>query len=88
MYLQAKIKCDRDGTPYRVYINDELITERFYTMARDWNTKDLILESWNTLALEIENADDYTVSIENIPNYPKAKVWLEEVKWQEKPYED
>ena len=32
MYLQARIKCERDGTPYRVYINDELITERFFSI--------------------------------------------------------
>ena len=88
MYLQAKIKCERNGTPYRVYINDELITERYFTTAKNWNTNELILDTWNTLALEIEDRDDYTVSIENVPGYPKARVWIDEVKWQETPYED
>jgi len=88
MFLQARIKCERDGTPYRVYINDELITERYFTTAKNWNTNELILDTWNTLALEIEDRDDYTVSIENVPGYPKARVWIDEVKWQEKPYED
>ena len=88
MYLQAKIKCERNGTPYRVYINDELITERYFTTAKNWNTNELILDTWNTLALEIEDRDDYTVSIENVPGYPKSRVWIDEVKWQETPYED
>ena len=88
MFLQARIKCERNGTPYRVYINDELITERYFTTAKNWNTNELILDTWNTLALEIEDRDDYTVSIENVPGYPKSRVWIDEVKWQETPYED
>jgi len=88
MFLQARIKCERNGTPYRVYINDELITERYFSTAKKWNTNELILDTWNTLALEIEDRDDYTVSIENVPGYPKARVWIDEVKWQEEPYED
>ena len=88
MFLQAKIKSERNGTPYRVYINDELITERYFTTAKNWNTNELILDTWNTLALEIEDRDDYTVSIENVPGHPKARVWIEEVQWQEEPYED
>jgi len=88
MYLQAKIKCERNGTPYRVYINDELITERYFTTAKNWNTNELILDTWNTLALEIEDREDYTASIENVPGYPKARVWIEDIRWQETPYED
>ena len=88
MYLQARIKCERDGTPYRVYINDELITERYFTTAKNWNTNELILNTWNTLALEIADSNDYTVSIENVPGTPKAKVWVDSVHWQETPYED
>ena len=88
MYLQARIKCERDGTPYRVYINDELITERYFTTVKNWNTNELILNTWNTLALEIADSNDYTVSIENVPGTPKAKVWVDSVHWQETPYED
>ena len=88
MFLQAKIKCERNNTPYRVYINDELISERYFTTAKNWNTNELILETWNTLELEIVDNDDYTVSVENVPGYPKAKIWIDEVKWQEEPYED
>ena len=88
MYLQARIKCERDGTPYRVYINDELITERYFTTAKNWNTNELILNTWNTLALEIADANDYDIKIENVPGTPKAKVWVDSVHWQETPYED
>lgn len=84
MYLQAKIKCERDGTPYRVYINDELITERFFTATRNFNTKDTIQLMWNTLLLEIKDADHYDVKIENVPNHDLSnkKVWIEEVHTQ------
>ena len=88
MFLQAKIKSEKDGIPYRVYINDELITERYFTTAKNWNTNELILDTWNTLALEIEDREDYIASIENVPGYPKARVWIEDVQWQETPYEN
>lgn len=88
MFLQAKIKCERNNTPYRVYINDELITERYFTTAKNWNTNALILETWNTLELEIDKSDDYTVNVENVPGYPKTKIWIDDVRWQEEPYED
>ncbi len=70
MWIRAKIKCERDNTPYRVYINDELITERYYSCPKNWNTNDRILETWNTLGLEIADAGDYSVTIENVPGHP------------------
>ena len=96
MYLQAKIKSEKDGTPYRVYINDELITERFYTVPHGTLTpiiidgvKPVLFEDIsNILNLEIRDAKTYDVKIENVPGYPKARVWIEDVQWQEEPYED
>ena len=94
MFLQAKIKCERNGTPYRVYINDELITERFYTvphgtLTRTIGVKPVLFEDIsNILNLEIQDAKTYDVKIENVPGYQKEKVWIEDVQWQEKPYED
>jgi hypothetical protein len=71
-----------------VYINDELITERFYACPKNWSANDRIQKTWNTLGLEIVDADDYKVRIENVPGYPKSKVWIDKVEWQEQPYED
>ena len=88
MFLKAKIKSEKNNTPYRVYINDELITERYYACPKNWATNDKILETFNTLALEITDAEDYTATVENIPGHPKARVWIEEIVWQEEPYED
>ena len=31
MIITAKLHCNYDKVPYRIWINDELITERFYT---------------------------------------------------------
>jgi len=80
MWIQAILKCDRDHTPYRVYINDELITERFY--AKDDRTIS------NNLVLEVKDAKDYSVTVENGPGHPNTQVWIEEVKWQEERYEN
>ena len=80
MWIEAILKCDVDHTPYRVYINDELITERFY--AKDDRTIS------NNLVLEVKDAKDYSVTIENAPGHPKTRVWIEEVKWQEERYEN
>lgn len=95
MYLQAKIKCECDGTPYRVYINDELITERFYTIPesvlrtikfQDSSGKHYFEpgDVTNVLNLEIADADHYDVKIENVPNHDLSnkKVWIEEVHTQ------
>ena len=88
MWIRTRIKSEKPNTPYRVYINDELITERFYACPKNWSANDRIQKTWNTLGLEIVDADDYKVRIENVPGYPKAKVWIDKVEWQEQPYED
>ena len=58
MWIEAILKCDVDHTPYRVYINDELMTERFYTIAP--NTVS------NNLVVELEDAPAYDVRVENL----------------------
>lgn len=58
MWIEAVLKCDVDHTPYRVYINDELITERFYTIAS--NTVS------NNLVVELEDAPAYDVRVESL----------------------
>ena len=59
MLLEAKLKCDKDHVPYRIYANDELITERFYTIA----SKNTVS---NDLRIELADANDYDVKIENL----------------------
>ena len=58
MWIEAVLKCDVNHTPYRVYINDELITERFYTMAP--NTVS------NNLVVELEDSPAYDVRVESL----------------------
>ena len=58
MWIEAVLKCDVDHTPYRVYINDELITERFYTIAP--NTVS------NNLVVELEDSPAYDVRVESL----------------------
>jgi len=58
MWIEAILKCDVDHTPYRVYINDELITERFYTIAL--NTVS------NNLVVELEDSPAYDVRVESL----------------------
>ena len=58
MWIEAVLKCDVDHTPYRVYINDELMTERFYTIAP--NTVS------NNLVVELEDAPAYDVRVQSL----------------------
>ena len=59
MLLEAKLKCNKDHVPYRVYVDGELITERFYTIA----SKNTVS---NDLQIELADANDYDVKIENL----------------------
>jgi len=59
MYIEAVLKCNVDNAPYRVYINNELITERFYTIL-DHTTIS------NTLHVQLKNAENYNIEIENL----------------------
>jgi len=58
MWIEAVLKCDVDHTPYRVYINDELMTERFYTIAPHTVS--------NNLIVELEDAPAYDVRVESL----------------------
>lgn len=60
MFIDAKIKCAKDHTPYRVYINDELITERFYTIMPGRVTVS------NDLHIELEDADEYDIKVQSL----------------------
>lgn len=55
MYIQAVIKCDVDNTPYRVYINGELMTERYYADP-DGSVS-------NTLHVHLKHSNDYNVEV-------------------------
>ena len=59
MWIEAKLKCEVDHTPYRVYINDELITERFYTI-------DPASTASNDLLVHLKPASEYDIRIENL----------------------
>jgi len=58
MWIEAVLKCDVDHTPYRVYINDELMTERFYTIAPKTVS--------NNLVVELEDAPAYDVRVQSL----------------------
>jgi len=63
MFIEAKLKCEKDNVPYRIYINDELITERFYTIT----SKNTVS---NDLLIELKDADEYDLRIENLSETP------------------
>lgn len=84
MFIKVTLKCDEENVPYRIYINDELITERFYTFPKDvmYTEERFKHKVKNVLDLEIKDFDDYDVTIES------SKVRIEEVKWQEQRFEN
>jgi len=63
MFIEAKLKCEKDNVPYRIYINDELITERFYTITSKYTVS-------NDLLIELKDADEYDLRIENLSETP------------------
>lgn len=64
MFIEAKLKCEKNHVPYRIYINDELITERFYTITSEEYTVS------NDLFIELEDSDYYNFVIENLSEVP------------------
>lgn len=58
MFIEAVLKCDVDNTPYRVYINDELMTERYYTIIPDTVS--------NTLHVQLVDSDNYDIKVESL----------------------
>ena len=73
MWIEAVLKCDRDHTPYRVYINDELMTERFYTISPKSVS--------NNLVVELEHSPAYDVRVESLTD---IEVILSEYHFKEK----
>ena len=59
MIINAKLKCDKDHIPYRVFINDELITERFYSIS----SLDTVS---NDLQVSLKDSENYNIKIENL----------------------
>lgn len=64
MIIKAVLKSDVDKAPYRVYINDELITERLYAQAPT-----------NSLKVELVDRDNYNVRVDFLDS--TASVTLE-----------
>ena len=58
MFIEAVLKCDVDNTPYRVYINNELMTERYYTIIPDTVS--------NTLHVQLVDSDNYDIKVESL----------------------
>ena len=59
--FSATLVCHEDNVPYRLFVNDELITERIYAQPDDNVVS-------NTLSFEIEECNNYYVKIENMSN--------------------
>ena len=81
MYLRAKLKCKQDAAPYRVYINDELITERLYSIL-------LSTTDCNMLYVHLEDAPDYDVKIVSLRQEDDYAVTLHDFTKQETQFED
>jgi len=58
MYIQAVMKCEKDNTPYRIYLNDELITERYYSLDESVIS--------NNLELHITESPEYNLEIQSL----------------------
>lgn len=84
MFIKVTLKCDENNIPYRIYINDELITERFYTFPKDimYTNQPFKNKVKNVLDLEIKDSPDYNVIVES------DKVLIKDVKWQEQRFEN
>jgi len=64
MFIDVILKCPYENAPYRVYINDELITERFYTfIGKNEYVHPLIS---NTIHVELKDSLTYDVRVESL----------------------
>lgn len=69
MIINAKLHCNYDKVPYRIWINDELITERFYTcLFKKTGTVEENITLSNDLHVTLKDADHYDIKIENLSN--------------------
>jgi len=59
MLIHAKLECDADHIPYRIYVNGELMTERYYTIATPKTIS-------NDFTIQLVKADNYDVKVENL----------------------
>jgi len=58
MYIQAVMKCDKDNIPYRIFLNDEFITERYYSFDESVIS--------NNLELHITESPEYNLEIQSL----------------------
>ena len=66
MWLEVVLKCDTENTPYRVYINDDLITERFYAITLDSRYAITNTTISNNLLIELVDDVTYDVRVESL----------------------
>ena len=59
--FSATLVCHENNVPYRLFVNEELITERLYSFPES------IVVS-NTVFFEIEHSDTYNVVLQNMSN--------------------
>lgn len=60
MFLEVILKSEHENAPYRVYINDELITERRYAITTLNPPRPTIS---NNLLVELKESPEYNVSV-------------------------
>ena len=73
MIINAKLECDKDHIPYRIYINDELMTERYYTIATQRTIS-------NDFTVQLKDAENYDFKIKNLTDTEVKLVDLHIVK--------
>ena len=62
MYIEAVMKCEKDNTPYRIFLNDELITERYYRLDESVIS--------NNLELYITESPEYNLTVQSLTDVP------------------